>query len=168
MPILSDWFHDKVNHKTLLIEESILCYAILTVSSRFLVLPGYSGRSRGYLLHDHFFKYVQRGIQGLLWGCPLGRGNGMTSVGAIESLVLLTQWVRYDPCSVGIPFAYPTIFSNRAGYICRRLFSICHGQLQLKMDSSGLVMINMVCCFDMIQMRINRNSTRKISQAHPP
>lgn len=100
MPILSNWFHGKANHKALLMEEPVLCCAILTVSSRFLVLPGYDGRSRGHLLHDHFFKYVQEGIQDLLWGCPLGLGNGMTLVGAIESLILLTQWVRHHLCPV--------------------------------------------------------------------
>lgn len=93
MPIFSDWFHDSRNLQALLTEEPILCYTILTIASRYFRLPGYSGQSRGNLLHDHFFKYVQDGLQNLMWGFPLSHQSGMTSVGAIESLLLLTQWV---------------------------------------------------------------------------
>lgn len=94
MPIVSNWFHDNAHHETLITEESILCYSILTISSRLFVLPGHNGQSRGYLLHDHFFRYVQEGLQSLLWGYILSSRSGISSVGAIESLMLLTQWVR--------------------------------------------------------------------------
>lgn len=93
MPIFSDWFHDPKNLQALLTEEPILCYTILTIASRYLSLPGYSGHARGHLLHDHFFKYVQDGLQSLMWGFSLSHRSGMTSIGAIESLLLLTQWV---------------------------------------------------------------------------
>lgn len=72
------------NLRALLTEEPILCYTILTVSSRYLKLPGQNGQSRGHLLHDIFFKCVQDGLQCLLWGFPLDRRSGMTPIGAIE------------------------------------------------------------------------------------
>jgi hypothetical protein len=93
MPIFSDWFHDSLNLNALLTEEPLLCYTILTVASGYMKLPGTTGRSRGYLLHEHFFKRVQEGIQCLLWGIPLSRESGVSVAGAIECLLLLTQWV---------------------------------------------------------------------------
>ncbi|KIW10699.1 hypothetical protein PV08_11663 [Exophiala spinifera] len=127
MPIISDWFHNKSHHEVLMREESILCYSILTISSRLLVLPGHNGRSRGYLLHDHFFKYVQEGIQSLLWGLPLGQRSGISAVGAIESLILLTQWVGCSRLTTSSNLVF-TSSSNPAVYTCSSLPSIYHGQ----------------------------------------
>lgn len=93
MPILTNWLSDSANRQALLAEDSVLCYTVLAIASRYLPLGGHNGHSRGYLLHDIFSRHVQEGLQQLLWGVQLRPQSGMTVAGAIESLLLLTQWV---------------------------------------------------------------------------
>lgn len=66
------------------------------------------------MLQDHFFKIVQEGVQSLLWGSPFGRLSGVTSIGAIESLVLLMSWVRWQSQRCGGGFSLLTSISTIA------------------------------------------------------
>lgn len=96
MPIISDFFHDSATHPTLIAEDPLLCCTILTIASRYLDLSGQIGHSRGYLIHETLFKIVKNSLQQLFWGRPFGDESGTTVVGAIESLLLLTQWVSCE------------------------------------------------------------------------
>lgn len=59
-PILSDFYSHHSNHYTLIALDPFLCVTILMVSSRYNVLPGVGGATRGYFVHDRLWEQCQR------------------------------------------------------------------------------------------------------------
>lgn len=62
------------------------------ISSRSHVLPGAEGASRGYYIHDRFWKHCQHLIMRLICGQEKGSLAKTRTLGSIEALMLLTEW----------------------------------------------------------------------------
>lgn len=109
-PIVVPDYCDRASHVTLLTEEPMLVITLLTISARFMSLPGPGGSIRPYAIHDKLWKYLQGMIDRIIWGqeqfgggfCgagaqpgsdvnPLSR-KGLRTLGTVESLMLLTEW----------------------------------------------------------------------------
>jgi len=109
-PIVVPEYRDLGSHATLLTEEPMLVITLLTISARFMGLPGPGGSIRPYAIHDKLWKYLQGMIDRIIWGqeqfgggfCgagaqpgsdvnPLSR-KGLRTLGTVESLMLLTEW----------------------------------------------------------------------------
>ena len=71
--------------------EPLLCSTILTISTRYHVLPGMSGASRADFLHKRLWNTCQSLIQRVLFGQDQFPAS-TRSVGSIKALLLLTEW----------------------------------------------------------------------------
>ncbi|KAL7271788.1 zinc finger transcriptional activator [Rhizina undulata] len=98
------------HHPQLLRNEPFLTSTILTVASRYLVLPGPGGHSRSYAIHDMLWREVRGGFERLMWGGGWGGlgqranmtglnaasgnkvGRGLRTLGTVEGLLILTEW----------------------------------------------------------------------------
>ncbi|KAF2268918.1 hypothetical protein CC78DRAFT_558083 [Lojkania enalia] len=91
-PILSDFYANHANHFSLIALDPFLCVTILMVSSRYNVLPGVGGASRGYFVHDRLWEQCQRFIMKLMLGQVKPSKAQTRTIGSIEALLLLSEW----------------------------------------------------------------------------
>ncbi|PVI08610.1 hypothetical protein DM02DRAFT_510378 [Periconia macrospinosa] len=91
-PILSDWYQYHENHWSLIALDPFLCVAILMVSSRYNVLAGVGGASRGYFVHDRLWEQCQRFIMKIMLGQVKPSKAQSRTIGSIEALLLLSEW----------------------------------------------------------------------------
>ncbi|KAL5381216.1 hypothetical protein PMIN06_000196 [Paraphaeosphaeria minitans] len=91
-PILSDFYSHHENHWSLIALDPFLCVTILMISSRYNVLPGVGGATRGYFVHDRLWEQCQRFIMKIMLGqVKLSKAQSRT-IGSIEALLLLSEW----------------------------------------------------------------------------
>ncbi|KAF2443636.1 C6 transcription factor-like protein [Karstenula rhodostoma CBS 690.94] len=91
-PILSDFYSHHENHWSLIALDPFLCVTILMISSRYNILPGVGGASRGYFVHDRLWEQCQRFIMKIMLGqVKLSKAQSRT-IGSIEALLLLSEW----------------------------------------------------------------------------
>lgn len=62
------------------------------ISSRHHVLTGPGGASRGYFVHERFWKFCQHLITRMLYGQEKGPVTKTRTLGSIEALLLLSEW----------------------------------------------------------------------------
>ena len=91
-PILDDWYSQHENHYYLVAREPMLCCTILTISSRYHVLPVPGGESRGFLIHQRLWEHCQHLLMRILLGQEKGSKAKTRTLGSIEALLLLTEW----------------------------------------------------------------------------
>ncbi|KAF2762560.1 hypothetical protein EJ05DRAFT_495439 [Pseudovirgaria hyperparasitica] len=109
-PIIVPDYQEHSTHPKLLADEPVLLVTLLTITSRYMKLPGPGSVSRPYQIHMKLWDYLQSMLSRLIWGqeqfgggfCgaggqpsneinPLTR-KGLRTLGAVESLMLLTEW----------------------------------------------------------------------------
>lgn len=78
----------------------MLCCTLLTISSRFFILPGPGGSSRSHNIHSRLWKHCEVLIQRILLGQEIFSTANARVLGAIESLMLISNW---PPRSVHLP-----------------------------------------------------------------
>ena len=91
-PILTGFYSHHANHFHLVTQEPVLCTIILTISSRYHVLPGYGATSRGYLIHERLWNHCQHLLLRIVLGQEKGSKGKTRSLGTVEALLLLTEW----------------------------------------------------------------------------
>lgn len=91
-PILSDFYSHHSNHYALIALDPFLCVTILMVSSRYNILPGVGGASRGYFVHDRLWEQCQRFIMKIMLGQVKPSKAQTRTIGSIEALLLLSEW----------------------------------------------------------------------------
>lgn len=91
-PILSDFYANHANHYSLIALDPFLCVTILMVSSRYNILPGVGGASRGYFVHDRLWEQCQRFIMKVMLGQVKPSKAQTRTIGSIEALLLLSEW----------------------------------------------------------------------------
>ncbi|KAF2016478.1 hypothetical protein BU24DRAFT_202519 [Aaosphaeria arxii CBS 175.79] len=91
-PILSDFYSHHSNHYSLIALDPFLCVTILMVSSRYNILPGVGGASRGYFVHDRLWEQCQRFIMKIMLGQVKTSKAQTRTIGSIEALLLLSEW----------------------------------------------------------------------------
>ena len=91
-PILSDFYSNHSNHSLLISAEPFLCSTILMISSRYNVLPGVGGASRGYFIHDRLWEHCQRFVMRIMLGQEKASNAKTRTVGSIEALLLISEW----------------------------------------------------------------------------
>lgn len=91
-PILSDFYSHHANHYSLIALDPFLCVTILMVSSRYNILPGVGGASRGYFVHDRLWEQCQRFIMKIMLGQVKPSKAQTRTIGSIEALLLLSEW----------------------------------------------------------------------------
>lgn len=70
----------------------MLCSTILCLSTRYNSLPGPGGYSRGFLIHERVWDYLQHIILRVMLGQEKSPKAKTRTLGTIESLLLLTEW----------------------------------------------------------------------------
>ncbi|KAF1997171.1 C6 transcription factor-like protein [Amniculicola lignicola CBS 123094] len=91
-PILSDFYSHHANHYTLIALDPFLCVTILMISSRYNILPGVGGASRGYFIHDRLWEQCQRFVMKVMLGQVKPSKAQTRTIGSIEALLLLSEW----------------------------------------------------------------------------
>jgi hypothetical protein len=115
-PISPPTFSDPATHPTLLTEEPILTVTLLTIASRYLLIPGPGGHCRSHAIHEQLWTYLRGMIERCIWGqesfgggfCGSGatefdqtsstapwrglRKGSLRTLGTVESLMILTEW----------------------------------------------------------------------------
>ena len=91
-PILGDFYSHHENHYSLIALDPFLCVTILMVSSRYNILPGVGGASRGYFVHDRLWEQCQRFIMKIMLGQVKPSKAQSRTIGSIEALLLLSEW----------------------------------------------------------------------------
>lgn len=91
-PIIDSFYGDHANHYFLVVREPILCCMILTISSRYHVLPVPGGESRGFLIHQRLYEHFQHLYLRVMLGQEKGSKAKTRTLGTIEALLLLTEW----------------------------------------------------------------------------
>jgi hypothetical protein len=91
-PILSDFYSHHENHYDLISRDPFLTVTILMVSSRYNILPGIGGSSRGYFVHDRLWEQCQRFIMKVMLGQTKPFKAQTRTMGSIEALLLLSEW----------------------------------------------------------------------------
>lgn len=79
-------------HFELVTKEPLLCCVILMISSRYHILPGVAGVSRGYFIHDRFWHHCQHLVMRLVFGQEKGSSAKTRTLGSIEGLILMAEW----------------------------------------------------------------------------
>ncbi|KAF4544530.1 C6 transcription factor [Lasiodiplodia theobromae] len=104
-PVLTDYYADHSKHYELVTKEPFLCFTILALSSRYHVLPGVGGASRGYFIHHRLWEHCQHLILRIMLGQEKGSTAKTRTVGSIEGLLLLAEWhpraLHFPPASDG-------------------------------------------------------------------
>jgi hypothetical protein len=95
-PILSDYYSNRTKYGILASEEPFLCCTILTLSSRYHVLPGNDGLLRTHDIHRKLWHHWKQLYSRLTLGEDAGPGGLTRSIGTIESLVLMTEWHPFE------------------------------------------------------------------------
>lgn len=91
-PILGEFYSQHENHHTLISLDPFLCTTILMISSRYNILPGVGGASRGYFVHDRLWEQCQRFIMKIMLGQVKPSKAQSRTIGSIEALLLLSEW----------------------------------------------------------------------------
>ncbi|KAF1363861.1 hypothetical protein EJ07DRAFT_162411 [Lizonia empirigonia] len=91
-PILGDFYSHHENHYSLIAMDPFLCVTILMISSRYNILPGVGGASRGYFVHDRLWEQCQRFIMKIMLGQVKPSKAQSRTIGSIEALLLLSEW----------------------------------------------------------------------------
>ncbi|KAI9786393.1 MAG: hypothetical protein M1839_006853 [Geoglossum umbratile] len=117
-PIMPPPFRAPPTHPTLLAEEPILTLTLLTISSRYMSIPGPGNVSRSFAIHEKLWGYLRGMIERMVWGqeqfgggfCGAGgdedgdvqssstapwrglRKGSLRTLGTVEGLMLLTEW----------------------------------------------------------------------------
>ena len=136
-PILPPNFSLPELQPRLLKEEPMLLVTILAIASRYMSLKGPGAKSRSFWIHDKLWGYLQGMLTRMFWGqeqfgggfCGAGglsvedaeaKKRGLRSLGTIESLLLLSDWL---PRSMHFPpgddgdevWTSPQELNNRQG-----------------------------------------------------
>ena len=99
-PIVTDYYSYHEHHGELIAHEPMLCCTILLVSSRYHVLPGLAGLSKGYFLHNRLWKHWENLMMRVIFGQEKHSKTSMRTVGTIEALLLMSEW---HPRSIHFP-----------------------------------------------------------------
>jgi hypothetical protein len=99
-PILTDFYKTHSNQYWLVTQEPLLCCTILTISSRYHVLPGPGGRTRSLFIHQRLWQHCQHLLLRLMLGQEKASKAKIRNVGTVEALLLLVEWY---PLSVHFP-----------------------------------------------------------------
>lgn len=99
-PILTDFYKTRSNQYWLVTQEPLLCCTILTISSRYHVLPGPGGRIRSLFIHQRLWQHCQHLLLRLMLGQEKASKAKIRNVGTVEALLLLVEWY---PLSVHFP-----------------------------------------------------------------
>ncbi|KAL5121458.1 hypothetical protein ACEQ8H_000530 [Pleosporales sp. CAS-2024a] len=91
-PILGEFYSHNENHHSLIALDPFLCTTILMISSRYNILPGVGGASRGYFVHDRLWEQCQRFIMKIMLGQVKPSKAQSRTIGSIEALLLLSEW----------------------------------------------------------------------------
>ncbi|KAL2865148.1 Zn(II)2Cys6 transcription factor domain-containing protein [Aspergillus lucknowensis] len=91
-PILTDFFASHNSHYWLITQEPVLCCTILMISARYHTLPGPSGTSRGFYIHNRLWQYCQYLILRILLGQEKLSKAKTRHISTIEALLLLSEW----------------------------------------------------------------------------
>lgn len=91
-PILGEFYSHHENHYSLISLDPFLCTTILMISSRYNILPGVGGASRGYFVHDRLWEQCQRFIMKIMLGQVKPSKAQSRTIGSIEALLLLSEW----------------------------------------------------------------------------
>jgi hypothetical protein len=91
-PILGEFYSHHENHYSLIALDPFLCVTILMISSRYNILPGVGGASRGYFVHDRLWEQCQRFIMKIMLGQVKPSKAQSRTIGSIEALLLLSEW----------------------------------------------------------------------------
>lgn len=70
----------------------MLCCIILMISSRYHLLPGVGGASRGFSIHHRLWQHCQQLIMRLIFGQEKGSKAKTRTLGTIEALLLMSEW----------------------------------------------------------------------------
>lgn len=98
-PVIDETFRDPARRRAL-INEPVLCTAILTVASRYVWFEGSPSSSRVHEIHSMLFKQAQACIHQSLWVVESDASRENHILATIESIVLFVEWAR-RPFSVG-------------------------------------------------------------------
>ena len=66
-PILTGYYREHSNHHNLIPREPVLCCTIITLSSRYHLLAGEGGLTRGFYVHDRLRKHCQSLFHQVVW-----------------------------------------------------------------------------------------------------
>ncbi|RSM00106.1 hypothetical protein CEP52_009347 [Fusarium oligoseptatum] len=91
-PVIVDQFHSHSAHTHLIHEEAMLCCTILTISSRFFMLPGAGGTSRSHYIHQRLWSHCEMLIKRILLGQEKTSTAKTRAIGTVESLMLISDW----------------------------------------------------------------------------
>lgn len=105
-PISLPAFDAKSAYSVLLNDEPMLTVTVLTISSRYMKLPGLAGQTRSFMIHERLWSYLQNMITRMFWGqeqfgggfCGAGIGRlgqqgkgGLRTFGTIERYMDLVR-----------------------------------------------------------------------------
>ncbi|KAL4920539.1 hypothetical protein BDW62DRAFT_7458 [Aspergillus aurantiobrunneus] len=91
-PILTGFFASHNTHYWLITQEPVLCCTILMISSRYHTLPGPSGSSRGFYIHNRLWQHCQHLILRIMLGQEKLSKAKTRHLSTIEALLLLSEW----------------------------------------------------------------------------
>ncbi|RHZ44859.1 transcription factor domain-containing protein [Aspergillus thermomutatus] len=91
-PILTDFFASHHTHYWLITQEPVLCCTILMISSRYHTLPGPSGATRGFFIHNRLWQHCQHLILRIMLGQEKFSKAKTRHLGTVEALLLLSEW----------------------------------------------------------------------------
>ncbi|KAL4901629.1 hypothetical protein BDW74DRAFT_187247 [Aspergillus multicolor] len=91
-PILTDFFANHNTHYWLITQEPVLCCTILMISARYHTLPGPSGSSRGFYIHNRLWQHCQHLILRIMLGQEKLSKAKTRHISTIEALLLLSEW----------------------------------------------------------------------------
>lgn len=91
-PVSSSFYADHSNHRSLILDEPLLCCTILMISSRYHVLPGPGGSSRAEFIHMRLWKHCEHLIARITFGQEKYSTAKTRTLGSIKALLLMTEW----------------------------------------------------------------------------
>ncbi|PSN73394.1 hypothetical protein BS50DRAFT_616779 [Corynespora cassiicola Philippines] len=91
-PIVSDAYCAHESHHVLICEEPMLCCTILTIASRYFILPGSGGHSRSHFIHQRLWQYCELLIRRVMFGQEKHSTAKTRILGTIESFILISDW----------------------------------------------------------------------------
>jgi hypothetical protein len=91
-PVSVSFFSEHSNHKSLILDEPLLCCTILMISSRYHVLPGSGGNSRAEYTHLRLWKHCEHLIARITYGQEKYSTAKTRTLGSVKALLLMTEW----------------------------------------------------------------------------
>ena len=91
-PVSNTFYADHRNHKSLILDEPLLCCTLLMISSRYHILPGPGGQSRADYIHMRLWKHCEHLIQRITFGQEKYSSAKSRTLGSIKALLLMTEW----------------------------------------------------------------------------